>query len=271
MQESEFEQSVGHAKRSWPSLDAHWTKLAPFATLRVAQHPNGPKLGAVALFHGCGGVQPFLHDYAQTLHEAGIASLVVDSYGPRNISKLTALALVCSGAMFRGGARTRDVLAALHFLRNHPAIDEEQLGLAGWSHGGWAIMEALALPPHRLAQQAKLGWPDDCDVLAGLKQVFLAYPWCGVGAHSHALGWRRAVSARVVLAGRDQVVGTKWPDATMARLQRDGQDLVVTRFSDANHAFDVPNNRDPRFRFLPDATRSCHAILREQMQRLRVF
>lgn len=271
MHESEFEQSVGHAKRSWPSLASHWARLAPFATLRIPERADGVQSGAVALFHGCGGVQPFLHDYAQTLHEAGIATLIIDSYGPRKISKLTALALVCSGAMFRGAARTRDVLAALHGLRHHPAINPGQLGLAGWSHGGWAIMEALALPRDRLARQAKLDWRDDCDVLAGLKQVFLAYPWCGVGAHSLALGWRRAVSAHVVLAGRDHVVGTKWPDATMARLQGDGQDLVVTRFADANHAFDVPDNPDPRFRFLPEATSRSHEILREQMQRLRVF
>ena len=37
-------------------------------------------------------------------------------------------------------------MAAVHGLSQRPDVDASRLALAGWSHGGWAIMEALSAP-----------------------------------------------------------------------------------------------------------------------------
>ena len=59
--------------------------------------------------------------------------------------------LICAGQLLMGSERAGDVLVSIFDARRMPFVDPERLVLIGSSHGGWAIMDLLALdPPRRL-------------------------------------------------------------------------------------------------------------------------
>jgi dienelactone hydrolase len=202
------------------------------------------------LLHGCGGVQPYLADYAAAAVEAGVAALVVDSFAPRGISRLNAHATVCTGLRLRGVERARDVFALLAWARTHTPIDAERIALAGWSHGGWTAMEAFARPPATLAHH-----------LDQVRSVFTVYPYAGPLALTARRGWGgRKPQVFGVLAEADQVVGTKAPEAAFKRLSADGLSVELLRLAGATHAFDDAHASDPRTRHDPVHTAACRAF-----------
>src|SRR5262249_60930847 len=99
------------------------------------------------LFLGAGGLRAPLPVYAEAAAEAGYRAYLVDSYAPRGWPRAYGVVMVCSGAAFRGRERAGDVAAAIHGISALPEVDASKIALAGWSHGGWAIMELMASPP----------------------------------------------------------------------------------------------------------------------------
>ena len=82
----------------------------------------------------------------------GWASIIVDSHGPRGFSEHEIWRLVCAGQLFMGSERAGDVLIAIDDARRMPLRRPATASCSiGSSHGGWAIMDLLALdPPRRL-------------------------------------------------------------------------------------------------------------------------
>src|SRR5688572_20587163 len=70
------------------------------------------------------------HYYAQALNEAGLAALIVDSFGGRGVRRTVADQTLVSGAQMEG-----DALAALAHLRADPRIDARRIGVMGVSKG----------------------------------------------------------------------------------------------------------------------------------------
>lgn len=210
----------------------------------------------VLLLHGCGGVQPYLADYAAAAVEAGAAALIVDSFAPRGISRLNAHATVCTGLRLRGVERARDVFAFLAWARTQAHIDAERIALAGWSHGGWTIMEAFARPPAALAHH-----------LDQVRSVIAVYPYAGPLALTARRGWGgRKPQVFGVLAEADQVVGTRAPEAAFRRLSADGLNVELLRLAGATHAFDDAHASDPRTRHDPAHTAACRAFFVEALK-----
>ena len=124
-------------------------KLGPF--YRVTK-PDGPgPFPTALLFSGCDGPKDNLERWAAMLRAEGWASIVVDSHGPRGFSDYEVWRLVCAGQLFMGSERAGDVLVAIDDARRMRFVDPDRIVLVGSSHGGWAIMDLLALdPPRRL-------------------------------------------------------------------------------------------------------------------------
>jgi dienelactone hydrolase len=184
-------------------------------------------------------------DYAEAAVRAGVASLVIDSFAPRQIPRRLAQATVCTGLRLRGAERSSDLFAALLWLERQTWVDQDRIAAAGWSHGGWTIMDALAGSyaacglldggPHRLKR---------------LKAAFLVYPYAGPPSLTARHGWgdnRPVVAA--VLGTRDTVSGQSLPRRALDRLSRDGLDVEIVAFEGATHAFDDPDANDPRSRY----------------------
>jgi dienelactone hydrolase len=221
-----------------PDLATHAARLAP--NLEVVR-PTGPgPFPVVVQMHGCGGVQPLQARYARAARDAGVAAVIIDSLAPRGIGRREAQLTVCTGARLRGAERAVDMLATLHWLQGQPWADTNQVAAAGWSHGAWAIMEAMVAASPQ-------------DVVAPLKLTVLFYPYAGFPARTHTHGWGdNKPKIFACLAGRDAVVGRLAPRRALRRLQADGLDIDILDLPDATHCFDDEYADDPRTCYRPD-------------------
>lgn len=208
--------------------------------------PDGPgPFPVVVQMHGCGGVQPMQDRYAETARAAGVAAVIVDSLAPRGIGRREAQLTVCTGVRLRGAERASDLLAVLQWLEAQPWADMQRVAAAGWSHGAWAIMEALAAGPVAGAAVESR--------VAALKLVALFYPYAGPLARTRRHGWGEARPKVIAcLAGRDAVVGRIAPRRALERLQADGLDVRILDLPEATHCFDDENASDPRSLYRPD-------------------
>ena len=226
-------------------LTAHVARLEPHLTVVRPDTPG--RRPVVIQLHGCGGIQPMQFRYAEAARDAGVAAVVLDSLAPRGIGRRQAQATVCSGLRLRGAERAADLLAALRWLKSQPWADPDRVAVAGWSHGGWAIMEALTQASPAAAAEAQ--------ALAAIKAAILFYPYAGPLSRTRSRGWgANRPKVYACLGGRDAVVGRVLPGRAIQRLEDDGLDVRRLWLPDATHCFDDPDASDPRTRYRPDLT-----------------
>jgi dienelactone hydrolase len=97
----------------------------------------GP-LPAMVLLHPCNGVGPHSRTWARRLAGWGYVTLLVDSFRPRGVQN------VCNhGMAVPPDLRASDAYAAAEYLRSMPSIRTDQIGVIGFSHGGWAVLKAV--------------------------------------------------------------------------------------------------------------------------------
>jgi dienelactone hydrolase len=237
-------------------LIAHAARLEPHLT--VVRPATEGRLPVVIQLHGCGGVQPMQFRYAEAARDAGVAAVVLDSLAPRGIGRREAQATVCSGLRLRGAERAADLLAALRWLKHQPWADEGRIAVAGWSHGAWAIMEALTQASPAAAAEAQ--------TLSRLKAAILFYPYAGPLSRTRSRGWG-ANRPRVFacLGGRDAVVGQVLPARALQRLEDDGLDVRRLLLPEATHCFDDADASDPRTRYRPDLAEQARGFYTEAL------
>lgn len=206
-------------------------KLSPY---EVVSRPSGPgPFPVVLLFHGCGGVRAFLHEWARFFVEQGAIAVVVDSLAPRGLAERWQP--VCSGRALLGRERAGDALVAVAQARALPGADPARIFLAGWSHGAWTVMDLLALDPPAGLPTSLAAAPGDLQGVAG---AILFYPYCGFAALAHD-GWRPPVPAIALLAGEDTVVKTPECVAAFERARAHGNAVEVTVYPGVDHVFDA--------------------------------
>ncbi|MCP4466135.1 MAG: dienelactone hydrolase [Halieaceae bacterium] len=188
---------------------------------------------AVLMFHGCGGVKPALLTRAHEFADRGYGAVVVDSFKGRDIDWQR----VCDGEILYGDQRAADVLVGLDFVRRDSRFDASRLFLAGYSHGGWTVLESVfyngELP------RGLLDAPDTS--LDGVRGVVAWYPYCGVVARFRG-GWQAQLPVLMLLAGEDQITPAE-PCVDVARSMASGGQPVDWRvFEDAAHGFDTTHD-----------------------------
>jgi dienelactone hydrolase len=234
--------------------------LPHFDTVRP--EGDGP-FPLVVMLHGCGGRQPFLDGYAQALKRVGVASLIVDSHKPRRINRVAASLTVCTGAQLQGRERAGDLFAAIAWARTQDWVDADKLIAAGWSHGAWTVIDAMALRPGgEMARATKLSdLPEE--PLAGLSGAFLAYPYAGVASIAGRRAPRLKPQTTAIVCGRDYIVGTKTPLSMLARWRAHGLPVELNFFEENTHAFECAPAYDPRVRYDEAATQRAHGLMRD--------
>jgi len=234
---------VSGAQAAAPDLNGHIDIAMPEAV-------EGP-VPAVILLSGCGGVRQIQTDYSQVANEAGWAAVVVDSFSARGIGRLGARATVCTALRMPGDERAADIFAALDILRADDRIDSDRIALIGWSHGGWTILDALAL--------AEAGEAPD-GALAGVRGAFVIYPYCGFLSHAdtHPLG--DDIALTVLNVGRDRVVNAQACRDMVTARQAEGTPITAIEEPELTHAFDAEDQPfDPRMRYDADGTARTQA------------
>ncbi len=243
------------------TLDQRAARLEPHFTV---QRPAGEgPFPVVIMLHGCGGPRPFIQDMAKVATEAGAAAIVVDSFAHRRIGRIGAYSTVCTGARLQGRERAGDLYAAFAWARAQGWADNRRISAIGWSHGGWTIMDALALRSGAEMQRATglAGLPDE--PLDGLASAMMVYPYAGIGTYVGRRDWRIAPRAIAIVAERDTIVGDS--RAALARQIQRNSSLEVVVFETATHAFEDAEARDLRVRFDAAATAREHQMLREMV------
>ncbi len=243
------------------TLDARAERLLAHCQI-IKPEGDGP-FPTAFLFHGCGdpdGPQP---GYAKAAAAKGIASIVVDSFRPRGISLTEARVLVCSGLRLWGRERAGDLISLMHWARSQDWVKADCLAAAGWSHGGWTVMDALALG----AEVAEFADLKDvpADPLAGLSTAFLVYPWCGLGAQTLRKGWQKSIPTFLMLGEDDTLSGTRYPLKAADKIRRNGSHIETHVYPGATHSFDEETSVNPTFRYNAAQTADAQARFADWM------
>jgi dienelactone hydrolase len=111
----------------------------PVELTGLLYRPDGPgPFAAVVLLHGCSGIIRTENAWASELQKMGYVALIVDSFRPRGHSE------ICTD--FRRVSRRERVLdayGALRWLRAQRFVDPGRIAVAGWSNGGFAVLQAV--------------------------------------------------------------------------------------------------------------------------------
>ncbi|MGQ0532030.1 MAG: dienelactone hydrolase family protein [Caulobacteraceae bacterium] len=247
------------------TLEQRVARLAPHFTVRRPEQATAPT-PVVIMLHGCGGPRPFIAEMADAAARAGATAVVVDSFAPRRISRIAAFATVCTGARLQGRERAGDLYAAMTWARAQPWADPNRIGVIGWSHGGWTIMDALALRSGEEMRRAT-GLDDlEGEPLTGLTATMIVYPYAGVGTYAGRRDWRLAPRSTAIIAERDYIVGSS--RAALERQRARGTPMEILLFENATHAFEDQHAEDPRVRYSAASTAREHALLQEMIEAL---
>lgn len=213
-------------------------ELSPF--YRIHQ-PDGPgPFPTALLYSGCDGPHDNMRRWADALVADGWAAVIVDSHAPRGYDDHEAWRLVCLGQLLAGGERAGDVLVSLSDVRAMDFVDADRMALIGMSHGGWSIMDLLAMDaagelPLNLAGAP--GAPDN-PPLSGVAGVVLVYPWCGPTNRAVEEGWDHPAPILFVLADDDVIAPSADCRAVAATLQAQGRSVEIVSFAGVTHGFD---------------------------------
>ena len=222
--------------------------LKPDITIKKPEG-DGP-FPAVLLYSGCEGLwrdgkRLVVTDiYSDIAVSEGVVAIVVDSFTPRGIDYETAITEVCSGWLLRGAKRAGDIAVTIPFARDLPYVDPARIAIAGWSHGGWSVMDFLAMPPDRMVPYSLTEWP--ANPFSGLTSVYLTYPYCGMNATGFPTlaPTRGFAEPRPIWAihGTADTTAPPWPcDEAYDLVVAEGAPIDSETIDGATHAFDRPD------------------------------
>ncbi len=248
------------------SLQQRIDALLPAAEL-ILPDGEGP-FPLVIQMHGCGGKKKLQGRWARVAKEAGWAVLIVDSYAHRNISTLQAYTTVCTGMRLWGRERAGDLFASMEWVRQQPWADRDRIAAAGWSHGGWTVLDGMALKPGADAEGATRlsGLPEE--PLKGLVGAFVVYPFTGPGSIAPSRGVRPDVPIKALVGTHDTVVGNKSVARALQRMATPRLPVDITMMEGATHAFDEEEAQDLRVRYDPELTKLAQGLYTDFLQTL---
>ncbi len=190
--------------------------------LRLPNDGGTGRLPLMIISHGSGGILAGREGaWSDRLLAAGVATFVVDSFGPRGIRSTGD-----DQSRLSTAANVADAFAALALAATHPRIDPGRIGIMGFSKGGQVALYS-ALEPFRQG--------------AGAGQRFALhiafYASCSLPYRANATTGAPIV---MLLGGADDYT----PAAHCARyadwFRGRGSEVRVRVFAGAHHGFDVP-------------------------------
>jgi dienelactone hydrolase len=189
----------------------------PVELTGLLYRPDGPgPFPAMVLLHGCSGIVRTEFSWAGEFQKMGYAALIVDSFRPRGHSE------ICTD--FRRVARRERVLdayGALRWLRSQPFIDGRRIGVAGWSNGGFAVLQVMDVARER---------PVD-----GFRAAVAVYPECRFDRTT-----RFYAPLLILIGGRDDWTEAATCQEMAANPVPRAAPLLLHVYPEAHHSFDNP-------------------------------
>ena len=200
-------------------------KVAEGTVLQATlQLPDGSgTFPLVVIMHGGVGISELEAQDVADLRSRGYATAVVNSFSGRNFKPESGTG---AGASLRPTVRVADAYAALNVLVTHPQIDKQRTVLFGRSHAGATVMIAATT-------WAKGRYSSDG---AAYKAFIALYPACHV---TYPEFDSLTGPLRLHLGSKDDLTPAKSCVTIASRMQAHGQDVKLTVYPDAHHAFDL--------------------------------
>ncbi|HLG85303.1 MAG TPA: dienelactone hydrolase family protein [Bradyrhizobium sp.] len=224
---------------------------------------SGP-FPVVILLHPCGGLDAVvlttLQTHSRELLSNGFATLILDSYGPRNLAggKMCSR-LVRSGLDIRYGLRRDDAFNAMATLEHHAKISKDNIFLLGLSDGASAALLSAKGAPNDRFRAIAAYYPDCGKLLGGVGYVYQSPTIVFVGERDD---WTppaeciKSKSAGVVTGAEFEVVS--YPNAYHGF----DQPLPLRKVMGYTMAYDREATLDSRKRYIAFFTRSLTADLK---------
>ncbi len=197
------------------------TPVTVAGELRIAQGTG--KLPAVILVHGSSGIGPGIELWRRELNGMGISTFAIDG--------LTGRGLVTVGSDQAKLGRLNlalDAYRALAILAKHPRVDPNRIVLMGFSRGGQASLYASV-------RRFDARWNKSGAKFAG---YIAFYPDCMTTYQADIEVM--PVPVRIYHGSADDYNPLKPCRDYVNRLRSIGQDVVLTEYALAHHAFDNP-------------------------------
>lgn len=121
-------------KQGFPALLEHRGQFSDKIS-GVFARPAGAtgNVPAMVIMHSSGGINATTWEWSNFFLQMGIATFVVDSFGPRGIVTSTV-----DQSQLNYGASVADALLALKVVAGQPGIDSKRIGVIGFSRGALA-------------------------------------------------------------------------------------------------------------------------------------
>ncbi|MEM8631377.1 MAG: dienelactone hydrolase [Pseudomonadota bacterium] len=213
--------------------------LVPAFTVETPGTGTAPFPTAM-LFSGCDGPKDNLGRLAEALHAADWASLIVDSHTPRALDEAELWRLVCAGQLLTGQERAADVAVGLAYAQAAPELSGDRVALVGASHGGWTVLDFLALTGAGELPPILEKWPAGfgAGVPAAVESVVLLYPYCGGASLAATANWNPGPRVLFVLVEGDTITGEDACLDLARRMGEAGVEVTVELLTGVTHGFD---------------------------------
>jgi dienelactone hydrolase len=116
------------------------------------------------------------------------------------MNRRTAIRTVCSGVDLQGQERAGDVYSVLANLDQFSWIDNDNLFLAGWSHGAYTLMDFMTMREDLIPSNIL---DFDQNAIPKINGKITFYPHCGILNLSQKYKWRTRTPSLVFLADQD--------------------------------------------------------------------
>lgn len=180
--------------------------------------PGRGQVPAVVLTHSAGGVSKDRDMvWAGRLIASGMATFVVDSFGPRDVKGFANLP--------SSFASVADVYAALDLLTTHPRVNAARIAVMGFSRGGTVALAATLEPVRRI------GAPDGARFAAHVA----LYPGCST---RYLAAETTGAPILMLLAGADDQAPPEPCRRYGAWFRAKGEPIKVVEYPGAYHLFD---------------------------------
>jgi len=205
-------------------LDEHNLVLVP--------EGDGP-FPAVLLLHACFGNLGHVDRWARTLQSHGYVAVVVNSMAARGLNGHFDNVSVCSGLVLRPDDRARDITLSIDKLARLDRVDTARIGVIGFSHGGWTVLEYLGQADNAATEVGSGA------ARAAVISVVVVYPYCGGEVESGLHRWPNDVRVLMLLAENDRTVGTTTCQNIARDLSAQGHAVTLYIYPDVEHGYDV--------------------------------
>jgi dienelactone hydrolase len=183
--------------------------------------PGKGSFPAVVMLCGCAGLknqddQVLQQSWADRFAGFGYVTLQVDSFGPRGYDNG-----VCEGGdEVNNLLRAKDAFAGKTYLAHLKFVDAGRMAVAGWSHGGWAVMAAVDANNRDKGDEP-------------FQAAVALYPWC-------VASYKRDTPLLILIGAKDDIFSSTQCQGRYDKTLNDVKyEQIVRVYPNATHAFDI--------------------------------